>query len=141
MRKLEPIVKHYYDELENGRIMGRQCPRCGAVMFPPLIACTACGCFDMEWVELSGEGMVTDAILPTAMAHPRIDAYKPCVFGCVTLKEGPEINALVCGISEENEAEIQAALPLPVKARIVQREGYKTLVYDLQRPDGSENAL
>ena len=40
-----------------------------------------------------------------------------------------------------NEAEIQAALPLPVKARIVQREGYKTLVYDLQRPDGSENAL
>lgn len=129
--KLERIVKRYYDELENGKIMGRKCLKCGAVEFPPVIACNACGHFEMEWIEMNGRGMVTDIILPSGMAHPRINEYQPCAFGCVIVEEGPEINALVCGVSPENEEDIQAKLPLPVKARIVQRDGYKSLVYDL----------
>ncbi len=37
--KLEPVVRTFYEELEKGRIMGRQCKRCGAVEFPPVLAC------------------------------------------------------------------------------------------------------
>lgn len=129
--KLERIVKRFYDELEDGRIMGRKCARCGAVQFPPVIACTACGCFETEWTQLSGKGVVTELILPSGMAHPRINAFHPCGFGVVKLDEGPELNALVCGVSPENEEEVQAKLPLPVEARIVQRDGYRSVVYDL----------
>lgn len=129
--ELERIVKRFYDELENGKILGRKCVKCSAVQFPPVIACTTCGCFETAWTELSGQGEVTELVLPSGMAHPRIDAFKPCAFGLVKLAEGPELNALVCGVSSENEEEIQAKLPLPVKARIVQRDGYKSVVYDL----------
>ena len=129
--KLERIVKRFYDELDEGRIMGRKCPVCGAVEFPPKIACTSCGNFETGWVEMSGRGVVTEFILTSGMAHPRIDILQPCAFGCVTLEEGVEINAVVRGITAENAAGLRARLPLPVKARIVQREGYKSVVYDL----------
>ena len=33
--KMERIVQRYYEELENGKIMGRKCPACGAIQFPP----------------------------------------------------------------------------------------------------------
>lgn len=131
--KYERIVKRFYDELENGKILARKCPKCGAVEFPPRIACNACGNFETEWVETTEKGVVTNFILTSGMAHPRIDVFKPCVFGFVKLEEGPEISALVCGIEPEEEAELKARLPLPVKARIVQRDGYKSVVYDFVR--------
>ncbi len=129
--KLERIVKRFYDELDEGRIMGRKCPVCGAVEFPPKIACTACGNFETEWVEMSGKGMMTEFIMTSGMAHPRVEQLQPCAFACVTVEEGAEINAVVRGITPENAEELRARLPLPVKACIVQREGYKSVVYDL----------
>ena len=29
--KLEPVVRTFYEKLEEGKIMGRKCPECGAV--------------------------------------------------------------------------------------------------------------
>lgn len=129
--KLERIVKRFYDELEDGKIMGKVCPVCKAVEFPPKIACTSCGNFETEWMEMSGEGMVTNFVLPSGIVNPRTDPLKPFVLAIVKLKEGVEINALVRGITRENSDELLGKLPLPVKAAIVQREGYKSVVYDL----------
>ena len=47
------------------------------------------------------------------------------------LKEGPERNVMVRGITKANEAEIRANMPYPVHAVIVQRDGYKTVVFEL----------
>ena len=129
--KLERIVKRFYDELENGKIMGKKCPVCGAVEFPPKIACTACGNFETDWIEMSGNGEVTNFVLPSGLVSPRTDCLKPFAFGIVKLEEGLEINAVVRGITTENKEELLAKLPLPVKADIVQREGYKSVVYNL----------
>lgn len=129
--KLECIVKRFYDELENGKIMGRKCQACGAVEFPPVIACNTCGHFEMDWLELSGRGEVTEIVLPSKMTHPKNDVFKPFGICCVKVEEGREITALVRGITPETKVELSARLPLPVKAAIFPRDGFSTVVYDL----------
>ena len=53
--KLEKVVEKFYQNLEEGKITGRKCTKCGAVEFPPVYACNTCGCWDMEWVEISAK--------------------------------------------------------------------------------------
>jgi hypothetical protein len=130
--KLEMIVKRFYDSLEEGKIMGRKCQRCGAVEFPPVIACNTCSGTSMEWVEISGEGKMFDFVLPAVMsAKPENENLQPYCFACVELKEGPQFNTIVCGVSKKNKQEIVAKLPVTVKARIIPKEGYKTIIFDL----------
>lgn len=130
--KLECITRHFYDELDQGRIVGRKCPVCGNIEFPPHPACNACGNLETEWVELSGKGVVTGLILASGMPNKRMDILRPCAFGVIELEEGgDEFNAVVRGVTEEKEPELQKKLPLPVKAAIVQREGYKSVVFDI----------
>lgn len=134
--KMERIVKRYYDSLEEGKMMGRKCLRCGAVEFPPVIACNTCSGMEMEWVEISGRGKLFDFILPGVLSSkPQNEELQPYCFGCVELEEGSRFNAIVCGVSKKNKQEIvtklQNNLPLPIKARIIQKDGYKTVVFDL----------
>lgn len=131
MVKLEPIVKKYYDGLEEGKLLGRKCLECGAVEFPPVLACNTCSCTDMEWVELSGRAMMTDVILPGAVTgKPQNESLMPYAYCCVQMEEGPELNALCLGISKKNKPEIMKKLPVAVNAKIIQREGYKTFVFE-----------
>ncbi len=62
---LKPIVKTYYDALEEGTILGRKCLRCGHIEFPPYLCCNACGGLDTEWVDLTNMRGVIKAALPT----------------------------------------------------------------------------
>lgn len=41
--KLEKVVQTFYEGLEEGKLLGRKCPKCGNVEFPPVYACNACG--------------------------------------------------------------------------------------------------
>ena len=34
--KLEKIVRTFYENLEEGKILARKCPVCGAVEYPPV---------------------------------------------------------------------------------------------------------
>lgn len=129
---LERIVKRFYDELDNGKMMGRKCTRCGAVEFPPVLCCNTCSCMDMEWHEISGNAEVTSCFLPAMMSTlPQNEVFQPYAIGAVKLEEGTEFNAFVCGISRSNLKELRAKMPLPVKARIAPRDGYKMVVFDL----------
>lgn len=62
---LEPIVKTYYDALEDGTILGRKCTSCGHIEFPPYLCCNACGSLDTEWVDLTNMRGVVKQVLPT----------------------------------------------------------------------------
>ena len=134
--KMERIVKRFYDSLEEGKMMGRKCQRCGAVEFPPVIACNTCSSTDMEWVEISGRGRLFDFVLPGVLSSkPQNEVLQPYCYACVELEEGSKFNAIVCGVSKNNKQDIisklQNNLLVPIKARIIQREGYKTVVFDL----------
>lgn len=129
--KMEHIVKRYYDELENGKILGRKCPACGTVQFPPRIACTSCGAFEQEWVEISGKAMLTDITLPSRMTGPSLEVFKPFVMGCFDMEEGAELNGILHNVTPEEGEALKEKLPLPVKATIFQIENQKTIVFEL----------
>jgi len=129
----ELIVKGFYDFLEEGKVMGRKCTRCGEVGFPPFIACNECGCPKTEWAEISGEATVTGLTMPGIMQNfPDVaEAFGPYCFASVKLKEGSEINAIVLGVTASDRDGLRQRLPVPVKPRIVQRDGYKTVFWEL----------
>ena len=130
--KLEKIVKKYYDSLEEGKILGRKCKKCGAVEFPPVLACNSCGSTDVEWVEISGKAKMTSLIMPAVLsAKPQNNDLMPYCFSCVEIEEGAGVNAIVRGVTNKNKEELLARMPVPVHAEIVQREGYKTVVFAL----------
>lgn len=131
--QLEPIVRTFYEELEKGRIVGRKCKRCGAVEFPPVLACNSCAGTDMEWIEISGKAKMTSLIMPSVLStKPENADLMPFCLGCVEIEEGAAVNALIRGVTKKNRSELIKKLPVPVKAEIVPRDGYSTVVFALE---------
>ena len=132
--KLEKVVEKFYLGLEEGKFLGRKCPECGAVEFPPVYACNTCGCMETEWVEISGKGVMKSIVMPAAMSskpeYAQLGAY---AYGEVELEEGARLNAVVKGMTKKKRKEIMETgkLPVPVHAVIFQRTGFKTVIFVL----------
>ena len=135
--KLERLVKRYYEALEEGKVLGRKCPKCGAVEWPPVYACNTCGATETEWVEMSGKGEIQMLVMPSVMSFkPAFKDLEPYAYAAVKTAEGPERNVMVRGVTKNNEAYIRAHMPYPVHMDIVQRDGYKTAVFAIDEPVG-----
>ncbi len=137
---VERIVSKYYAVLEEGKVLGRKCPKCGNVEWPPVYACNACGHLETEWVEMSQKGEIKVLLVPTVMSSkPAYSDLEPYCYGIVETAEGPARNVMILNASKENAAYINAHLPYPVHMQIVQRDGYKTAVFAIDpiKADGS----
>ena len=131
--KLEKVVEKFYLGLEEGKILGRKCPKCGNVEFPPVYACNACGNYETEWVEISGKAKLHSIVLPAALSSkPESKKFKKFCYGEIELEEGSRFNGVVLGVSKKNRKELAAKLPLNIHAKIVERDiGVKTVVFEL----------
>jgi len=111
-------VDEFVDHLEEGRLMGTKCKRCGALFFPPRADCYRCLGSDMEWFEVKGKGKLlsyTKAMygpvgfekeLPYILAIVDFGDYK--VFGRMSkdvpeeeIKVGMEVTPKVVKLPEE----------------------------------------
>ncbi len=133
---LEPVVRTYYEKLEEGKIMGRRCPKCGHIAFPAVYACNECGNYETEWYEMSGKAKVKTMILPGLLSsRPDMNEFAPYCFSEVQFEEGPSINACVLGVKKKTKKALADKLPVDAHAVIVQRgEGelaYKTIMFEL----------
>ncbi len=133
--KLEKLVQPYYEALEKGKMMGRKCPECGAVEFPPVYACNTCGCLHTEWYEISGKAKMHSIVLPGALSSkPEYKAMGKYAYGEIELEEGTKFNGVVIGITKKNRDELAAQLPIDVHAKIIDKNdefGLKTVVFEL----------
>ena len=134
--KLEKIVEPYYQALEEGKIMGRKCPECGAMEFPPVYACNSCGCLHTEWCEISGKAKMHSIVMPAALSSkPEYNQMGKFAYGEIELEEGTRFNGVVRGMTKKIRKQIMEAgeLPVDVHAAIYQLEGNptKTVVFDL----------
>ncbi|MCF0229357.1 MAG: hypothetical protein HUJ76_06650 [Parasporobacterium sp.] len=130
--KLERIVKTYYDNLEQGKITARKCKDCGAIEWPPLLACNTCGSTEMEWIEIEAKGKMLQFVMSSPITRrPEMEDIKPYVLAVVQIDEGPAVNAMVRGITRKNKKLIESKLPYPVHATIVPRDGYSTVIFDI----------
>lgn len=135
--KLEKVVETFYQGLEEGKFLGRKCPACGNVEFPPVYACNACGNYETEWVEISGKAEMHSIVLPAALSSkPEYKKLGKYAYGEVVLEEGTHLNAVVKGISKKNRDALSQKLPLACHAVTFEREGgYKTVVFELDEAE------
>ena len=130
--QLERIVKTYYDNLAAGKVTARKCKDCGEVEWPPVLGCNYCGSTNMEWIEISGKGKMLQMVMPSPITmRPEMEDIKPYCLAIVELEEGPTVNVMVRGVNRKNKALVAEKMPVDVHATIVPRDGYDTVIFDL----------
>lgn len=125
------ITKQWYDYLEDGKLMGLKCKKCGAVHFPPFPICRECSSTDMEWMEISGEGHLDEIALVTA-PDQWFEEYAPYYYAYAHVAEGSVFESMIVGL-EGDPAEVYeqfcAGKLDKLKLEIQKRDGYSYPVY------------
>lgn len=115
MAKIEPVLKIWYDALNENKILGLKCNRCGSVEFPPVPICNDCSCTDMEWVEMSGEGELDTFCFSPMGIPPYHEEPTMCGFG--RLKEGMLFNSAIVNATGKDQNALSERLsktgPIP----------------------------
>lgn len=105
MEDREFTTESFYKFVGERKLMGARCRKCGNLMVPPRPVCPKCYSRDMEWVELSGKGIVesfTIIHVPTVLLKGR----EPYTVAVVKLDEGPRIPGIVVGVQDPNRIKI-----------------------------------
>lgn len=129
----EHIVAKFWKGLEEGVIYARKCKECGAIEFPPHLACNTCGYHETEWTTLSGKATLK-SFVRTGILNARLELEErglKYVCGEVQFEEGPAINAVILGISKKKAKEVRAKLPVAVKPVFYNMGRYTTLFFEL----------
>lgn len=125
------ITKQWYDYLEEGRLMGLKCKKCGAVHFPPFPICRECSGTDMEWVEIGGEGHLDEIALVTA-PDQWFEQYAPYYYAYAHVAEGSVFESMLVNV-EGDPADVYeqflAGKLDHLKLEIQKRDGYSYPVY------------
>lgn len=132
---LKPIVKTYYDALEEGTILGRKCLRCGHIEFPPFLCCNTCGCLDTEWVDLTNMRGVVKQALPTkgAFGDPEFRAEHGDYFAVEVNVPGVDpFNTSLLHVDYDRYEDFDKAVSeqeIVVKPLLIQDEDVKVVVW------------
>jgi uncharacterized OB-fold protein len=105
--------------LNEDKLMGSKCRKCGSLSAPPRQICFECHEFDMEWVPLSGNGKLAAytciAIGPPFMLAEGYDRENPYCVGVVELDEGVRVDARIEKVDAKHPETIQVGTPLKVR--------------------------
>jgi uncharacterized OB-fold protein len=70
---------------DDGKIMGKTCPDCNAVLFPPRKSCGRCYTRTTDWVELSGRGVI-ESFTVVRYSEPTLPEDPPYILGQIKLE-------------------------------------------------------
>ena len=105
--------------LNEEKLMGSKCRKCGALFLPPRPICIKCHGTQMEWAEMKGKGKLVAftciAVGPPSMIEEGYDRKHPYVSGVVELEEGAAIDARIEEVDGNNPESIEIGMPLAVK--------------------------
>src|SRR5690349_8912804 len=87
----------FWEGLAAGEIRLQRCRACGAVRFPPLPGCPACGGDATETVVSSGRGRVYAWITVRRPVGTITADELPCTIATVELPEGPRLVGRLTG--------------------------------------------
>lgn len=148
--KLQPILKTYYNALEDDRILGARCNECGAIAFPPLPTCQECGSVDFEWVELPHELILKEIRWEDASVGGDYTWRKGNIFFEITMQEErycasvvqfdvPGTDPFHCalyGATEGNYQVLRKMLPLKVDVRMIgHKKGFLSVGAQIREED------
>jgi len=113
----KPFNDYSYEQfLNEWKIMGSKCKKCGALSIPPRPLCVSCFGSQMEWVQFKGDGKLAAftsiAVPPPPMAKEGFGRNNPYVVGVVELQEGPKIVARITGVDAKKPEQIKVGMLL-----------------------------
>ena len=82
--------RDYHKALMKNQLTGLKCRECGAVTCPPQMSCNNCTSYDLEVVELSGNGTIESYTTIYVPPEGR-ENEAPYIIVLVALAEGPWI--------------------------------------------------
>jgi uncharacterized OB-fold protein len=102
--------------LEEKKLMGCRCRKCGLLYLPPRPFCGSCLGQEMEWVELTGKGKLAAftiiTVSPTFMVAQGYGRDNPYCVGIVELEEGPKISARILAVEPQQPETIKVGTPM-----------------------------
>ena len=118
----EPSIETqpFWDAVQQRKLVMPKCASCGAVTFPPTVACPQCSGKEFTWTEMSGRGTVYSFTVYHRLYHPAFKEKVPYVVAVIALDEGPRIISNVIGIPPDD---VRCELPVQVTYDEV-RDGY-----------------
>lgn len=134
--KLQPILKTYYESLEDGKILGCKCNECGDISFPPLPTCQECGGVGVDWVEMPHEITIKEIRWEDASVGGDYTWRKGNMFFKVPMQEERYCAAVgqfdvegtspfhvpLYGVTQENYQELRKMLPLTADVKFVEHK-------------------
>lgn len=109
----------YEQFLNEEKLMGSRCQKCGSLFLPPRPICINCQSREMEWVEMKGKGKLVAftciAVGPPFMIKEGYDRKHPYCTGVVELEEGVRVVARIEGVDTTNPEGIKIGTPLTVE--------------------------
>lgn len=109
----------YNQFLNEEKLMGSKCEKCGTVFTPPRVICKKCRNMDMEWIQMKGKGELAAftciAIGPPFMIAEGYDREHPYCTGVIELEEGPKVCARIEGVEPDKPETIKIGTSLTVK--------------------------
>ncbi len=105
-------VNDFVDYLEQGRIMGTRCLKCGRTYFPPRADCSECLSSSIDWFEVKGPGkLMTWSLMKFGPVGFEDDL--PYSIAVVDFEEVKVFGRLAPELSED---EVQVGMAMDIKA-------------------------
>ena len=109
----------YEQFLNEEKLMGSRCKKCGTLFVPPRSICVKCYAAEMEWVEMEGKGKLAAftciSVGPPFMIAEGYDRKRPYVSGVVALEKGTRVVARIEGVDGSKPETIKIGAPLQVE--------------------------
>ncbi len=121
----KPFNDTSYEEFLNEmKIMGSKCKKCGSLAFPPRPICISCFGREMEWMRFKGTGKLAAftciTVAPPSMAKEGFNRTNPYIVGVVELDEGVKTVARIVGMDAKKPEQIEVGTPL--RAEFLRKE-------------------
>ncbi|MFH1186165.1 MAG: Zn-ribbon domain-containing OB-fold protein [Chloroflexota bacterium] len=97
--KIDPLIKPFWDNAAEGKLVVQSCKACGDNHFPPSPVCPQCLSTDQDWVQVSGRGTLESWV---DFHRAYWDGFKedlPYRVCLVRLEEGPVVISNLIGDS------------------------------------------
>ena len=116
MEEKEFTASSFYRLLDDRKLMGSKCKKCGALFLPPRPFCGQCLADEMEWFQFSGRGkLVSYSVVRVGTTFYEAKGYNrdnPYCWGVVELGEGPRISTLLLGADVSRPDSIKIGQPV-----------------------------
>ncbi len=93
-------IEQFYKYINQGKLMGGQCEKCGAIHLPPRPLCDKCFSKEFKWTEMPQTGkLLTYSIIHVAPVQ--FQQMAPYAVGIIQLENGLRIPGMIRGVEHE----------------------------------------